>query len=375
MKKNSSVFLIDDEKELLLALAAFIRRAGYEVRTASSGDEGLAEIERQRPDIVVCDVMMPPPDGFEVRARLSCNPELANIPFLFLTARTGVADKVKGLEAGADDYLVKPFDPAELLARISAVLRRHIWSAEEGHHRAQAELASLRSEATRNLHRELKTPLSIVIAALEISLESDEGRPEGGAVFLEDGLAAARHLRDLIQDLSLLRDLDDGRLPEGTSTGEPDGWLRTAVEKCRQRREAADRAAIEIRAEAGVVPSGPPPVIRHIVEYLVDNAMKFAGTAGPIEVELARAGEGVVQISVTDEGPGIPPGLREKVFDRWFQSDQGVLRRWGGFGVGLTIARALARDLGGDVQIADTEVGCRVVLTLPEKARALVEGE
>ena len=98
MKKNSSVFLIDDEKELLLALAAFIRRAGYEVRTASSGDEGLAEIERQRPDIVVCDVMMPPPDGFEVRARLSCNPELANIPFLFLTARTGVADKVKGLD-------------------------------------------------------------------------------------------------------------------------------------------------------------------------------------------------------------------------------------------------------------------------------------
>ena len=372
MMKNASVLLIDDEQELLLALSAFIKRAGYDVRMASSGTEGLAEISRKRPDIVVCDVMMPAPDGFEVRSRLSCNPETANIPFLFLTARTGVGDRVRGLEAGADDYIVKPFDPAELLARISSVLRRHVWSAEEGRLRAEAELASLRSEATRNLHRELKTPLSIVIAALEISIESDQGKPEGGTVFLEDGLAAARHLRDLIRDLTLLRDLDDGRYPEGPSAEEPATWMRSAVETCRQRR--GESTEVAVWTEAGAVPAGAPPVIRHIVEYLVDNAMKFAGAAGPIEVRLDRAEEGTIRISVTDEGPGIAPPLREKVFDRWFQGDHGVLRQRGGFGVGLTIARALARDLGGNVQIADTEVGCRAVLTLPEMTPAVEAG-
>ena len=366
--RKPTVLLIDDEKELLLALSAIMRRAGYEVRTASTGTAGLAEISRNQPDIVVCDVMMPPPDGFEVRARLTCDPETSNIPFLFLTARADIGDRVRGLEAGADDYLVKPFDPAELLARIAAILRRHVWSSEEGHHRAKAELESLRSEATRNLHRELRTPLSIVMATLEIALEADAVAPASGKVYLEDGLAAARRLRNLIQDLTLLRDLDDGHLPEGPHKGGPADWIKAAVENSRQGREPSTQASVEIRVEPSVVPAGPPPVVRHIVEYLVDNALKFAGDAGPIAVELEAAGAGQVRISVIDQGPGVPAALREKVFDRWFKADQGFPRLQGGFGVGLTIARALARDLGGNVVIADTESGCRAVLTLPSAA-------
>ena len=81
---------------------------------------------------------------------------------------------------------------------------------------------------------------------------------------------------------------------------------------------------------------------------------------------LDRAAAGTARITVSDQGPGIPAALREKVFDRWFKGDPGTLHLQGGFGVGLTIARALARGLGGDVWIDDTETGCRAILTLPE---------
>jgi signal transduction histidine kinase len=362
---NPSVLLIDDESNLLIGLSAVMRRSGYEVRTAGSGQEGLREIARLRPDVVVCDVMMPPPDGFEVRRTLSSDRSTANIPFLFLTARADPVDRIRGLQAGADDYLVKPFDREELLARIGALLRRHGQSRDEGRRDARAELESLRSEATRNIHHELKTPLSIVIAALEIAVESDGGREGEDRSFYEDGLRAAHHLTDLIRDLTRLREIDDGERAAPGSAGDPPVWLAAAAQKCRDHFGRTRVVDVRIRCEPGVVPAGPAPAARHVVEYLLDNAVKFGPPGEPVDLALERAPDGRVLITVSDRGPGIPPAFREKVFDRWFQVSHGLTRRHGGLGIGLTLARALARDLGGDVAVLDTDEGCTVAVTLP----------
>lgn len=122
--RGASVLLIDDERNLLLGLAAIMQRAGYLTYTADGGLEGLRLAQEKRPDLIVCDVMMPPPNGLELRKRLARIPETASIPFIFLTARLAQGDRLAGLEAGADDYITKPFNREELLARIAAVLRR-----------------------------------------------------------------------------------------------------------------------------------------------------------------------------------------------------------------------------------------------------------
>lgn len=117
--------LICDDDPLLLELMDFrLRAKGYGVVKASDGAEALAAVQSERPDLVVLDAMMPKSDGFEVLARIKADPVLSETPVIMLTARKTQNDIVSALEKGADDYLVKPFIPEELLARLSRLLAR-----------------------------------------------------------------------------------------------------------------------------------------------------------------------------------------------------------------------------------------------------------
>ena len=118
------VFLVDDNPIALKMLRYALDKAGYEVATAESGPDALAKIPSERPDIVILDIMMPGMDGLEVVRQLRARPDTARIPIMLLTAKDQVQDKVEGFASGADDYLVKPVMPGELLARINALLRR-----------------------------------------------------------------------------------------------------------------------------------------------------------------------------------------------------------------------------------------------------------
>ena len=118
------VFLVEDDHVAAQMLALAFARAGYEVDVACNGEEALAKIPASRPDMVVMDVMMPIMDGIEATRQLRARPATATIPIILLTAREGIEDKVAGLGSGADDYIVKPVMPTELIARVNALLRR-----------------------------------------------------------------------------------------------------------------------------------------------------------------------------------------------------------------------------------------------------------
>jgi two-component system, OmpR family, response regulator MprA len=121
MYMKSRILVIDDDPNITSFLKRALSYEGYMVDTAASGAEGLARALEQTPDLVVLDVMMPGLDGYEVAARLRAG---APQPILMLTARDAIPDRVRGLDSGADDYLVKPFSLDELLARVRALLRR-----------------------------------------------------------------------------------------------------------------------------------------------------------------------------------------------------------------------------------------------------------
>jgi two-component system KDP operon response regulator KdpE len=119
--RKKMILAVDDEPAIQRLVRATLQGAGYAVITAGRGEEALATLDQERPDLIVLDLMMPGMDGFETLRRIRGE---SQVPVIMLTARASDADKLRGLERGADDYITKPFNPDELTARVQAVLRR-----------------------------------------------------------------------------------------------------------------------------------------------------------------------------------------------------------------------------------------------------------
>src|SRR5881296_3898872 len=118
---SQSVLVVEDEASIASFVSLYLKNAGYEVRTATNGAEALSSVQTQQPSLIVLDLMLPDIDGIEICRRIR---QKSEVPILMLTARDEDVDKIIGLEVGADDYMTKPFNPRELVARVKSILRR-----------------------------------------------------------------------------------------------------------------------------------------------------------------------------------------------------------------------------------------------------------
>lgn len=128
---RTRIVLIEDEKDIVELVAYNFRKEGFDLESYSRGGEGLEHLRRRAADLLLLDIMLPDLDGFEICRRLRADERLKNLPVIFLTAKGQEIDRVLGLEMGADDYVVKPFSPRELVARVKAVLRRRVTTEEK----------------------------------------------------------------------------------------------------------------------------------------------------------------------------------------------------------------------------------------------------
>jgi DNA-binding response OmpR family regulator len=118
------ILVVDDDRQIVRLVQSYLQNAGFSVLTAYDGEEALHVVRREKPDVIVLDLMLPRRDGWAVTKLLRADDNLSGIPILMLTARIEDVDKILGLELGADDYLTKPFNPQEVVARVRAILRR-----------------------------------------------------------------------------------------------------------------------------------------------------------------------------------------------------------------------------------------------------------
>ena len=368
MDKNSTILIIDDEPALLLGLAAKIKRQGYHVVTASDGSEGMQKAKEVMPDLILSDVMMPPPNGFELRRLMGQDPHLASIPFIFLTARSGVEDRVNGIRHGADDYITKPFVTEELFARIEAVLRRVTIARERGREEvrvsAQQDMEKLKREILQNFHHEMRTPLSNIIMPLELVVNYKFEDPEEQIQFVRTALSSVDRLESLVTDFILLTNIDHGDLNRIRQPIDIHSHILLPIQKRMARYKSKELNFIyEIKGEGEI--KAPRREFIHTVVHLVDNAFKFSPDRGEVKFTLEIDTNGGAIILVENEVTGIPADLRKKVFERYYQISQGDSREQEGLGVGLFIAQAVFCSLGGSVTILDSSSGCRVRAVLP----------
>jgi phosphoserine phosphatase RsbU/P len=194
---NFSILIVDDVSRNIQVLGSILRQEGYAISFAMSGSQALEMVLREPYDLILLDVMMPEMDGFEVCRKLARMPESAGIPVIFLTAKTDREDIVKGFQAGAMDYVIKPFNSTELLARVRTHLE--LKRTRDNSHRAIEELAeknfqlSLLNEELQKALKEIKTLQGLVPICANCKRIRKEGAPPGEQ---DSWIALERYIRE-----------------------------------------------------------------------------------------------------------------------------------------------------------------------------------
>lgn len=364
----STILIIDDEPALRTGLAAMIKRRGYDVVTACDGLDGMQKARDFLPDLIVSDVMMPPPNGFELRKMMARDPLLASIPFIFLTARTGLDDRVYGIRDGADDYITKPFDTEELLARMEAVLRRvqmeQARGRDEMRETVTQDMEKLKSEILQNFHHEMRTPLTNIVMPLELILNNRFEAAEEQARFIHMALSNVDRLQSLVTDFILLTNIDHGDLNCIRQYIDDKDHILVPIQKRLERyKDKGLQFVYELNGQGEI--AAPRREFTHAIIHLLDNAFKFCPDGANVKLVIDKDAQGGAVITVDNEGSSIPAELREKVFERYYQGSQGDSREHEGLGVGLFIARSIFQSLGGTVSVLDEHNVCRVQAVLP----------
>jgi signal transduction histidine kinase len=372
---SAHVLVADDNADMLGYVARILRDAGYEVTEACDGRQALecllsAGKKEKQPDLVISDIMMPNLSGFELLSAIRSNDELCHIPVLFLSARAGQESSCEGLEAGADDYLCKPFSSKDLLARVSARIelsrQRKVSLQRERHLRLKAEQA----EATKDrflavLSHELRTPLSPALLLVEQLL----GDQTVCAAVRADLQIVVRQMRlqvNLIDDLLDVTKLRQGKVQLRKEHHIPIAPLVSQALEMSRCLAEEKRITLLLQTRDHDNVDADPARLQQIISNLLSNAIKFSPQNSSVGVRTWSEDRRLF-VAVTDHGIGMDADLIRKLFQPFEQGGDQITRTFGGLGLGLFISYTLATLHGGSllVESGGPGKGSTVTLSLP----------
>jgi signal transduction histidine kinase len=358
-RHTSRVLVMEDDDVMRAEIVGTLVAQGFEVAEAANGRAGLWRLWDGRPDIILCDLMMPVMDGLEVLDAIRNRPEWATIPFVFLTSCDDRASMRRAMETGADDYVTKPLVPRELVSALRAALdKRGRFESE-----AAQRLDQFRYTLTLALPHEFRTPLDVIFGYAEVLMDAARERRDEEIDAVALGIRnAARQLNRITENFMLWTQLASLR-PKGDLRdllGSPEPIALDLV----VGTGARERAAQVGRSADLVCDLEPAPAyvrrdfLRKIAVELVDNAFKFSPAGSLVRVATGCRG-GHTLLTVTDRGCGMPDEHVEPPDDNYVPNEQGV-------GLGLAIVRRIVGLAGGQVTVhAPASGGTTVVVSLP----------
>lgn len=345
----TKVLVIEDDGSIRDSLLDLLDAEDYIARGGENGLTGLRLVEEFKPDLIICDIMMPDLDGYGVYDQLQAEPATALIPFIFLTAKADRADQRRGMSLGADDYITKPFTRQEILQTIERRLAKRAQLVK----RYDDKVTALVQSISLSLPHELRTPLSGIKTGASVIVETiDSMSPADIKNVVDIIYQSAERLEHLIVNYLTFAELeivlnDSARLQLLRARICPSARLvigqmaRVAAERAHREKDLVlnlEDAAIRIADQH----------LGKLVDELLDNAFKFSTAGKPVEL-VSRVDGGHFVLTITDQGRGM---TAEQIADigAYMQFER-KLHEQQGSGLGLTIARRLIDVYNGELNI------------------------
>jgi signal transduction histidine kinase len=362
-----NILIVDDTPANLKLLGSMLKERGYKPRTVSSGERALEAARLTHPDLVLLDVAMPVMDGFEVCERMKADPDLKDIPILFLSALTDTMVKVKAFRVGGADYITKPFRFEEVEARARTQLelqrqRRELRASYE----QLGRLEVLRDNLTHMVVHDMRSMLMAISWPLELAIHSEEKRVS----YIEQAQKATAKLNEMMLLLIDVSRLESGKMPVHKGKCELNQIAQTVIDN---HVLMAGNRRLTLFAEEPICVECDTDLVRRILENLVTNALKFTPSGGFIEVSLAVE-NGMARVTVRDSGCGVSPEYQEKIFEKFGQV-QGKGAQLG-TGLGLAFCKLAVTAQGGMIGVeSELGQGSAFWFTLPDANSGELPGQ
>lgn len=351
-----NILIVDDTPANLSVLLNMLTQHGYKVRPAINGDIALTAVRNELPDLILLDIRMPGKDGYQVCRELKSDAATRDVPIIFISALDDIDDKVKAFQSGGVDYITKPFQLEEVLARVQT----HLMLQEQ--RRSIQDLSDFKDEMLRIVSHDLKNPISIIQGYAEL-LESDLA-DERLRDYVANIRRSSQKMLNLVMDL-----LDMARAESNIPLELRQAAIEPVLAECvKSYTLPAQQRHIELVYEPpadDVVLWLDPDRFAQVINNLISNGIKYTAEGGRVTVSTAvQPNEFVIRIS--DNGAGVPKAALPRLFDKFYRVKTSQPTSVEGTGLGLAIAKAIVDKHHGKITVESQEgKGSTFYVTLP----------
>ena len=375
MKK---ILIVEDTRESLDLLTYFLKPSGYQLISVIDGVEALEYINKDLPDLILLDVMLPRLNGFQVCERLKKDKRTFHIPIIMITALKDLKDKIRALEAGADDFVTKPFDSVELVARVKSLLKSKFYYDKlkqqnielERQKNALEEEDRLKEQLTELIAHDMRSPLN----QISISLQMIEMMNKSGQAIDSDKYTRRIEMGKHQLLRMILSLLDISRLERGKYMLQPVAinlafMLRAPIKRYRDLPENKQKL-IELQVDKDLRNVYmDSELFERIIDNILDFAYRHSLDKSRIHIDAVdNETDENITLNITYEGKTIPQEFREKLFNKMAQLELKNANIYRSKGLGLYFCKVALTSQGGDITVdRDYDKGLRFQLLLPTK--------
>lgn len=361
------VLIVDDVPKNIQLLGNILNNEGYDIIIAENGKEALERISDVLPDIILLDIMMPEMDGYETCKRLKENDRTRDIPVIFLTAKTEMEDIVKGFNAGSVDYVTKPFNSTELMARVKThITLKKLFDKEKEYVKELKELNKLKNKLLGIAAHDIRSPIATMQMNIEFLLNIlMENLTEEQIDILQDTQYLVNYMNRLLSDILDITVIEAGKL---TLDMQKQDYMDFLTYNIKMNRILSDKKNIKINF---IYENNLPEILfdrdkmTQVMNNLISNAVKFSNRNTTITIEV-KMKDNYILTEVIDQGQGIPAAELSKLFREFQRVSVKPTGNETSTGLGLAIIKKIVEWHKGIIGVeSEKGKGSRFYFTLP----------